>query len=905
MIKYNFNRKKKRKSPRWPRQLVNLFGQWWQAKTTRQKRRFTFTLCFFTPVLLMLGYFLARQMAPFGSSSLLTVDLGQQYVDFFAWFRSALLHHPASFFYSFSKDLGGEMFGTSAYYLFSPLNLLLVFFKGGALTSGIMLILLIRYGLAGLSFAWVLDRQNLQHGMRLVGFATAYSMMGWMVANQLNMLWLDVLIILPLVIHGLIKLLAGQGIWTYVIFLALMMIDNYYMAWMVCLFTILFTSWQLTMVKGGWRTRLIAVSRYALGSIIAAGASAIVLLPTIAALLGSKASYTSLSLKLKPEYAPWRLLAKFAPGAFNFHQMPSGQPNIYVGMVGALAALFYLFDKRQKRSSRVVALLVSAFLFASCFIPVLDLLWHLGQFPVWYPSRFSYVISFWLLWLAATVLSPDFRLSRHQFELMTIFVIGFYAFLNHVVHKVSYLNVQLLILGLIIAIITLVTFRLKRSTSPAWYDLLLIVLMCADVAVSAYASLDNLAYVSQSEFASYTKQIDAAATRIKKSDHGGFYRIGKNFMRTKDDPMQADYNGGDHFSSNLEPQIPAFYGAIGQPDGDGFVSYNNGTEVTDSLLGFKYYFQAMNNGEVKNNPVITITSMRPDLSRYRWKGESGIVGLRKNPHALPLAFGASKDILKVRHSTLDPLVYQSNLYQALAGQPTAKQLFTVQNFTHADFTNVQRSKTITATTFHKKKLLQPASVRLTFKVPTNDAYYLTLGSSIKSQATILVNNQPLTQYSNYRHTIVVNLAAKGSKGQTVTVTLGLKHNSLWMQNVSIYRLNERQFKRSYAKLARSPLHITRHNDRLVAGSVNIKAGQQLLMTTIPYASGWHVKVDGRPVSPVKAAGTFLAVPISQGHHQVVIKYTPPLLGVGALVTLITVGGCLAYVYFDRQRKGAH
>lgn len=898
MIKYDFNVEQHSSTKRRP-QLGRRLIFWWQSLSTRTKRRLILGLCFLTPVLSMLGYFIARGFAPFGSSSLLTVDLGQQYVDFFAWFRSALLHHPSSFFYSFSKDLGGEMFGTSAYYLFSPLNLLFVFFPAQHLTSGIMLILLLRYGLAGLSFAWVLAKNKLQHGLRLVGFATAYALMGWMVANQLNMLWLDVVILLPLVVHGLVKLLHGQGIWTYVIWLAITIVDNYYMAWMVCLFTILFTAWQLTLLDGKWKVRLKVFLTYLGASLIAAGAAAIVLLPTIAALLTSKASYTEFAFKLKPEYRPWKILAKFVPGAFNFHQMPSGQPNIYVGMVGALGALIYFFDHRQRISSRVVAAIVSIFLLASCCIPVLDLIWHIGQYPVWYPSRFSYVISFWMLWLAATVLTTDFRLSSHQFGFLILFVIGLYAFLNHVIHQVSFLNVQMLVLGLVFAVIALITFRLNRATGPHWYDLLLVVLMCADVSVSAYASLDNIAYVSQGEFASYTKQLDHAANYVKNRDHG-FYRVGKNFMRTKDDPMQGDYYGGDHFSSNLEPQIPAFYGAIGQPDGDGFVSYNNGTEVSDSLLGFKYYFQAMNNGQLGNQTDLDITSLRPDLNRYHYLKEVGIVGVRKNPYALPIAFGASNKVLNVHHTILDPLVYQSNIYQSLAGKAIADPIFTVTNFTHATFTNVQRSDTITGETFTKKNLLQPASVRLTFRIPTDDPYYLTLGPEVKSQAMIMVNNRPLTQYSNYRHTIVVNLAHRGSRGRVVTITLSLKHNSLWMQNVSVYRLRQFEFEKTWRQLKSAPLHVQERSESKIAGTVNIKKNQQLLMTTIPYSSGWHVTVDGRSVLPVKAVSTFLAVPISPGHHTVVLKYTPPLLGLGALVSLVTVVACLGWVTIRRR-----
>ena len=38
---------------------------------------------FLLPLLIMTVYFGFRHMAPFGSSSILTVDLGQQYIDFF------------------------------------------------------------------------------------------------------------------------------------------------------------------------------------------------------------------------------------------------------------------------------------------------------------------------------------------------------------------------------------------------------------------------------------------------------------------------------------------------------------------------------------------------------------------------------------------------------------------------------------------------------------------------------------------------------------------------------------------------------------------------------------------------------------------------------------------------------
>ncbi|WP_195318499.1 YfhO family protein, partial [Weissella cibaria] len=95
-------------------------------------------ISFLLPVIIMTVYFGFRGMAPFGSSSILTVDLGQQYIDFFESYRHALFSDPLSIFYSFAKGLGGETYGDWAYYLLSPTNLLLLPFSNTYLPIGIL-----------------------------------------------------------------------------------------------------------------------------------------------------------------------------------------------------------------------------------------------------------------------------------------------------------------------------------------------------------------------------------------------------------------------------------------------------------------------------------------------------------------------------------------------------------------------------------------------------------------------------------------------------------------------------------------------------------------------------------------------------------------------------------------------
>ena len=92
-----------------------------KSKSNWNKRKY-YSLSILIPVFLLLFIFILFSMTPFGNRTWLTVDLGQQYVDFFAYYQDTLLHHPEQFFYSFSKSIGGEMVSLWSYYLFSPFN---------------------------------------------------------------------------------------------------------------------------------------------------------------------------------------------------------------------------------------------------------------------------------------------------------------------------------------------------------------------------------------------------------------------------------------------------------------------------------------------------------------------------------------------------------------------------------------------------------------------------------------------------------------------------------------------------------------------------------------------------------------------------------------------------------------
>ncbi len=94
------------------------------------------------------------------------------------------------------------------------------------------------------------------------------------------------------------------------------------------------------------------------------------------------------------------MLGKLFNGTFDFSQMPSGTPNIFVGCVVCIMFIAYFFSKNINLKNKVLTLTLTLILILSmCFEP-LDLVWHAMQFPIWYPYRFSFIFCFWMIYIA-------------------------------------------------------------------------------------------------------------------------------------------------------------------------------------------------------------------------------------------------------------------------------------------------------------------------------------------------------------------------------------------------------------------------------------------------------------------------------------------------------------------------
>ncbi|WP_051999873.1 YfhO family protein [Schleiferilactobacillus shenzhenensis] len=868
---------------------------------------------FAVPFLFIIGYFVLQHVWPLGNQSVMTVDLGQQYIDFYAYFKKTLLNHPETFFYSFSKGLGGEMIGTFAYYLMSPLNFLLFLFPGTSLSVGIWLLMALKLGLAGL-FAAIYLRQPARRLPPVVQavLATSYGLCAYLIVNHYNVMWLDGVYLLPLLLLALEWQSADKRLWAYPLLLAVTFVVNYYIGYMIALFLVLFWFWHQSQTAASWRVWLRQGLRFAWTSLLGAGLSLFILLPTAYALGDSKGTYTVKSIDWTTEYNPFKLLAKLVSGAYSFDQMSSGQANIYTGMIVLLGVILYFLNRWLPWREKIAAGLISLFLLASLFFQPLDLLWHGFQFPVWYPYRFSFVVSLWGILLTARVwpLLPTLRWQRALLLILpTVIIVGYSTWqLPNLEFIHWYALVATAFFGAA-AVFLLFTHDHRYR----WWPLAFLLLGSLEMITNGVLSLNQLSYISQSDYANYTNNLQTAIDKLQAVAPENFYRVGKTFERTKDDAMQTDYFGGSHFNSMMEPRQPALYDRLGLPAGDGQISYTNGTMITDALLDMRYHLQDTKSYNVLDphtlsaHPMMFPNAYRPDLAFYQPMSTQTMTRTYRNPYALPLVYAGASNALKHVRLPNYPLSEQEALMNELTGSADWHSLFVPLLHPTITTSNIKKDTNPSVNgTFYRQNKFKAASVTYSFIAASNDPYYVTLGTNLPiKDLTIRVDGRQVKQYDSFRAPVVFNLAAHHA-GRKVTLRFTFNtSDSVTMDGLAFYRFDMAQFEKMDHQLQDQGGTITAFKQNAVTATVTTTKKAPTVYTSIPASPGWQVTVDGRTQKTKKLLSTFLAfTPAKTGSHAVTIRYVAPGWRAGVTGSLLSLllWGLVAGLDWRRSKR---
>ena len=158
------------------------------------------------PILLLAIVYAALGFWPIGDRCMLTLDMNAQYIYYFEQIRDVLTGQE-SLIYTFERSLGGEFLGYYAYYLASPLSWLVCLFPARLIVEAVTVILMLKAGLSGFFFAYYLEKTRKTTDMYgITMFSTMYALCAYAMAYQTNTMWMDALMLLPLLALGIERL---------------------------------------------------------------------------------------------------------------------------------------------------------------------------------------------------------------------------------------------------------------------------------------------------------------------------------------------------------------------------------------------------------------------------------------------------------------------------------------------------------------------------------------------------------------------------------------------------------------------------------------------------------------------------------------------------------------------------
>lgn len=841
-------------------------------------RTILYLLSFFIPFAIFAGYFAMHGMR------ILTVDLGQQYIDLLAFYKDHFFN-PAAYSYSFANGLGGSLIGTFFYYLASPFNMLLLFFSKSQLPIAIYWIISLKVGTIGLT-SYYYFQKHYQKIYALAG-SSAFALSGYVIAYNLNLMWLDSLILLPLLILQIHQV--GKKNWLILITF-LLWVTDFYTGYMALVFGFFYFAIYLFNHPTNWQKKLL---NYVIKSTTATLLAAFALIPTIYEIINNKNSSAVFNWGI--QFTPYKLLDKFISGSYNFHEMQAGLPNVYLTILFFLISLTYFLSQKFSLKERLSYAVLLLFLFVSCWFNPLVLFWHLGQFPTWYPARFSFVISFLLIELALKVLSRQPNISIRQLILIVLISAGLFTWLL-TKNRFDFLDHNKVLISLVFAVIAIIIAAALPLKNILVQGLILGLTIIA-TALNLNSSLNSISYQANEDYSNFTENVASATNSIKNQD-SSLYRLEKTFSRSDDDPFSDGYYGLSVFNSIANSKINSFISYQGLAHNSNAFINKFSTQVLDSLLGVKYTLQPYyGDDNVKNSQRMKYNNRlyRTDINSMTFGGDFKQLSYAINQTALPLAYISQRN-WATNYFENQPIKNQQSFYTAATGDKTT--LFTTINLPTAQLENAKASGN---STYQKKVLTQAATISFTFTPKTNNSYYLQLPANLTGKiVSFTINGESVDIDARYDQVKLLNIANK-QKGKKIVLSFTLLKNKVNLANIIIWELNSKHLTTTLTKLKKNQPIVKETKAGTIETSTFTTSGNQTLRTSIPYDNNWTIYDNGKKINYTKFTNTFLEIQLVDGKHKIKFVYVPHQFYLGLLLSVIT-GICLLAYYFYHKRN---
>ncbi len=831
-------------------------------RTTVKKKIISSSIMYFMafalPVYIVMIILYCGEFYPFGDKTMFIMDMRDQYLEFFAYLRN-MLAGDNSIFFSWSRSMGGNFMGLFAYYLASPLSFIVCLFPLEKMYAAIVVLTVIKIGLCGVSFAvfgnylWRREKKENAPFLVLWIFSLSYALISYNMVYSMSLMWLDSVILLPAVLLGTEKIIDGKRGLHYMLSLAMVFFCNYYIGYMVGIFTAMYFLFRFcgTVKRTAVKASIFQGIRFVICTIMATALSAPLLLPAVKDLLqGKLAGDSGYHFELEPNFQLMDFFEKFRNGAYD-SITNSGLPSVYCGMTVLMFALVFFLCIGISMREKIGAFVILLMLTLSFYYTGPNLAWHGFRAPVWFPFRYAFLFSAFLIYMAfraACICCSDGVVDNLMARLK---MTG--AGIEKKGKKRSKKNKS----------------KQKIQQKKIWNrtfflyirdGILMIILVLAVVDLTTngqklFAGLEGeFGYVKTDEYDGFVEKTKPLVEEIQRHDDG-LYRVTATYEYSKNDAMLFGYNGMTHYSSTYNGAVNRLIRKLGIAQGHIWNSGYGASPLMDSLFAVAYKIS---------------DRQEPDCYAKIADYGKGAVGYR-NDLALPIIYAASASTVTPDiWSCDDPYMNQNIFLNAISGRDEI--YFREMVYDYAEAEN---------------------GWCYSFTAEDSDPLYLYMYVGNGGWANVYVND---VWFGNYFSTETSCSLYIGSyaPGQQVTVRVEPAWGGTYASKAVIASLDMDTLRDTLDEVRAGGMEINYHKGGEIKGTISVRE-EQTIITSIPCDEGWSVWVDGEKHDKITFAETFLALEVPEGEHEIRFLYVSPGFYAGMIV--FAAGLLMSVIYF--------
>ncbi|MCR5107119.1 MAG: YfhO family protein [Lachnospiraceae bacterium] len=899
-----------------------------------------FACAFLIPFLMMQIFWIICRIHPFGGNSILTGDMDIEFVNFYAYFINTF-KTKNDWSYMFAKTLGGDFPGLAAFQLHDPLLLILFFFPGDKIATGIELMFSLQISIAGLSAAILLNNRYKASWMSLL-FSTAYAFSGFFFGYLVLTIYFGALAILPLVIYYFLKFLDDEkGFIGLVVTASLFIYINYHVGFMLVIFmSILYIS------------RMIADTRYIkrIRSLFMAGITVIMidgffLIRTGLSLIGEKTTDGA-------DYGLYRRfpMNQLFAGMFSGCARSDLRPLIYCSVAAFFFAVLYFISPKIRIREKLANAFVIAAVAVSMWINLLDTVWHGFNNPEGFYWRYAYYISITVIVLGykglitllpeaegmlsagetvteaevmlsagETVTEAEVMLSagetvteseeikpetadyikkyRRQRDIRAIIysavILLFYlAWLR--VSGNEYLDMERLVIniGLVVAIALLTVLmtadgmRICRSRKAEQ------VVRIAGFGILSAISVADMLYSSKTSYLALNSNNGTlpAIEEFKeeyrdisevisyiKSEDDGFYRIEKDFDRAINDPAMFDYIGLSHDSSCEKDELINWLLNFGFCKTVYYTYYNGGSTTFVDDFFGIKYFVSRFDGIAKP---------------YKKMDYKGKFYAYSNENALPMAYIAPEGLEDCDIREGNTFEKQNRIASYWSDDPIYLEAEYDMLLEGAEEKDGKFVKTA-------EEGYVIYNIRITEKMPLYFYFY----APERQNAEVFVNGKSRDLYFTVNHWNTL-CAGFYKPGDILEIKLKILDDGLEISDACFY-YEDAEALAQWGKAADAYNEPIGEAEEITSSKLRFEIASdkaETVMMSIPYDDAWKIKCDGKRIEGRAAIEQLMSFEVPNGRHEIEMKYIPKGTLPGITVSLLGILLFGFQIVYKRRRS---